>query len=102
MDAGTYAFWFFAIACWLAFTSVAIKLKWWKYSLGYWFFISQGCMAFIALFIFLLQIGAVPDWARAQARFFIYGPIGVVKLALVVDIWRKNIHHWAWSKDDAA
>lgn len=100
MDSGTVAFWILFGSVVLAFISVLLKLTWWKYTIGIWFFLVTGVFAFLTLFIFTLQLDLWPDAVQDQARAIIYGMLSVPFLLLVADIWRKNRHHWAWSKDD--
>lgn len=99
MDSGTVAFWILASSVALAFISVLLKLTWWKYTIGIWFFLVTGTLTFLTFFIFTLQLDLWPDAIKDQARAIIYGVLSVPFLLLVVDIWRKNRHHWAWSKD---
>lgn len=99
-DFGTYAFWALAASAFLALVSILLKLKWWRYSMGYWLLILAGEICFITLFIFFLQIGLVPKFAREQYRLIIYGSLMLVILWLIFDIWRKNWRHWAWSEED--
>jgi hypothetical protein len=100
MDSGTIAFWVLSGSAFLAFVSVLLKLTWWKYTIGVWFFMVTGIFAFLLFFIFTLQLGFWPEPVRDQARAIIYGMLAIPFLVLVVDIWRKNPHHWAWSKDE--
>ncbi|HSW91314.1 MAG TPA: hypothetical protein VLG09_01550 [Candidatus Saccharimonadales bacterium] len=65
-----------------------------------WFFILTGVVAFLMTFIFTLQLDLWPDPIKNQARAIIYGTLAFPLFFLVVDIWRKNPHHWSWSKDD--
>ena len=101
MDAGTYAFWALGLGAAAAFLSVILKLTWWKSTVGLWFFILAGVMGFIMGFIFLLQLQVLPQWLVEQTRLIIYGLLAIVMWGLVVDIWRKNWHHWSWTKDDS-
>jgi len=100
MDAGTYAFWSMALSAFIAFLTVVLKLKWWKYSLGKWLVIFTGLFTSLCIFIFLLQLGMFTGFVRDQARALMYGWFTLVIVFLIADIWRKNWTHWAWSKDD--
>lgn len=100
MNSGTIAFWGLAVSAFLAWLSIVLKLTWWKSSIGYWFFILTAVLGSLCLFIFTLQIDIWPDWVEQQARAIIYGSLAFVLWLLIIDIWRKNPHHWAWSKDD--
>jgi hypothetical protein len=97
---GTYAFWGLSATVLLAWLSVVIKLKWWTEAIGRWLFILSGELVFLCSFIYALQIDLVPEFFRVQYRLIIYGTLGLVVLWLIVDIWRKNWHHWAWSREE--
>jgi hypothetical protein len=98
--AGTYSFWFLAISSILALITVLIKLKWWEYSLGYWLLLLTGILVFLCGFIFLLRTGILPEAIRNEAQFIIYGTLGIAVCLLIIDIWRKNLRHWAWTKEE--
>lgn len=100
MDTGTYAFWFLAISAIALWLSVLLKLKWWRSTIGWWFLLLASVVCFITLFIFLLQLKIMPQWAIDQSRAIMYSVLGFTLVLLSVDIWRKNRHHWAWSDDD--
>lgn len=98
MDSGTISFWVLAVSVLAAWLSVVLKLTWWKSSIGYWFFSVTGLMGLCCVFIFTLQIDLWPEVVEDHARAIIYSSLAFVFWLLVVDIWRKNWHHWAWSK----
>lgn len=100
MDAETYAFWALAVCSAIAWLSVVLKLTWWKSTVGIWFFILSGVMGLNAAFIFTLQLKIYPRWIEDQARTIIYASLAFVLLLLVINIWRKNWHRWAWSKEE--
>ena len=99
-DYGTLAFWILAGLAFLAWVSVAIKLFWWESYIGRWFFVFTGTFVFETSFIVALQNDWVPNWAREQYRFIIYGALAMVLLWLIIDIWRKNWNNWAWKYKD--
>lgn len=100
MNSGTIAFWVLVASSAIACLSVLLKLTWWKSSIGYWLFFMTAVLGVLCLFIFSLQLDFWPKWVREQARAIIYGSLAFVMWLLIIDIWRKNLHHWAWSKDD--
>lgn len=100
MDSGTVAFWVLMGAAAGAFLSVVLKLKWWTSTIGWWFCTVSGTVVALTAFIFTLQLDIWPDWIKDQARAIIYGILSIPFFLLIIDIWRKNRHHWAWSKDE--
>lgn len=100
MNSGTIAFWALTIFSILAWLSVVIKLCWWKFSLGYWLFYVTAVLSLLGIFIFTLQLHIWPRPIEDHARAIIFGSMAFAMLLLVIDIWRKNWHHWAWSKED--
>lgn len=102
MDTGTVAFWFLAAVSLILWLSVLTKLKWWLLTIGWWFLLLASVLCFVTMFIFFLQMKWVPEWMVTQSRAIIYGVVGCTLILLIIDIWRKNRHHWAWSNDDAA
>lgn len=99
MDSGTIAFWVLSTMAMAAWLSVVLKLTWWKSTVGYWFFWFVSVVVFLCGFIFTLQIDWWPDTVEDNARAIIYSSLATVLLALVIDIWRKNPHHWSWTKE---
>lgn len=100
MDTGTYSFWFLAISAIILWLSVLLKLKWLRSTIGWWFLLLANVVLFITLFIFLLQLNVMPQWAVEQSRAIMYSVLGLTLVLLSFDIWRKNRHHWDWTKDD--
>lgn len=100
VDSGTIAFWVLTASAIIAFLSVILKLKWWRSTIGWWFLVVASTVVALTFFIFTLQLDWWPDWIKDQARAIIYGILSVPFFLLTIDIWRKNRHHWSWSKDD--
>ena len=100
MNSGTVAFWVLAGSAILSFISVLLKLTWWRSTIGCWFFLVTATIAGLNFFIFTLQLDWWPKWIETQARAIIYSTMAIPFLLLTIDIWRKNRHHWSWSKDD--